>query len=113
TVTDLAEYATVPVINGLTDLSHPCQVMTDYFTAWEKLGDLKGRKLAYIGDGNNMAHSLLFGAPKVGMNVAVATPAGYAPDPSIVGMATADADKAGTRVVVTTSIDEAVRDADV
>jgi ornithine carbamoyltransferase len=113
TVTDLAEYATVPVINGLTDLSHPCQVMADYFTAWEKFGDLKGRKLAYIGDGNNMAHSLLFGAPKVGMHVAVATPAGYAPDPTIVGMATADADSAGTKVVVTTSIDEAVREADV
>jgi ornithine carbamoyltransferase len=113
TVTDLAEYATVPVINGLTDLSHPCQVMADYFTAWEKFGDLKGRKLAYIGDGNNMAHSLLFGAPKVGMNIAVATPAGYAPDPTIVGQALADADSAGTKVVVTTSIDEAVRDADV
>jgi ornithine carbamoyltransferase len=113
TVTDLAEYATVPVINGLTDLSHPCQVMADYFTAWEKFGDLKGRKLAYVGDGNNMAHSLLFGAPKVGMHVAVATPAGYAPDPTIVGQALADADAAGTKVVVTTSIEEAVRDADV
>src|SRR5213592_3636032 len=113
TVTDLAEYATVPVINGLTDLSHPCQVMADYFTAWEKFGDLKGRKLAYIGDGNNMAHSLLFGAPKVGMHVAIATPAGYAPDPTIVGAAQADADAAGTKVIVTTSIDEAVRDADV
>jgi len=113
TITDLAEYATVPVINGLTDLSHPCQVMADYFTAWEKFGDLKGRKLAYVGDGNNMAHSLLFGAPKVGMNVAVATPAGYAPDPTVVGQALADADSAGTKVVVTTSIDEAVRDADV
>ena len=113
TVTDLAEYADVPVINGLTDLSHPCQVMADYFTAWEKFGDLKGRKLAYIGDGNNMAHSLLFGAPKVGMDVAIAAPAGYAPDPTIVGMATADADAAGTHVVVTTSIDEAVAGADV
>ncbi|MEK6373802.1 MAG: ornithine carbamoyltransferase [Acidobacteriota bacterium] len=113
TVTDLAEYATVPVINGLTDLSHPCQVMADYFTAWEKFGDLKGRKLAYVGDGNNMAHSLLFGAPKVGMNVAVATPAGYPPDPTIVGQALADADAAGTKIVVTTSIEEAVRDADV
>ena len=113
TVTDLAEFATVPVINGLTDLSHPCQVMADYFTAWEKFGDLEGRKLAYIGDGNNMAHSLMFGAPKVGMHVAVATPAGYAPDPTVVGMAQADADAAGTKVVVTTSIDEAVRDADV
>jgi len=113
TVTDLAEYATVPVINGLTDLSHPCQVMADYFTAWEKFGDLKGRKLAYIGDGNNMAHSLMFGAPKVGMDVAIATPGGYAPDATIVGTATADADSAGTRVIVTTSIDDAVRDADV
>src|SRR5213596_3762807 len=113
TVTDLAEYASVPVINGLTDLSHPCQAMTDYFTAWEKFGDLKGRKLAYVGDGNNMAHSLMFGAPKVGMHVAIATPAGYAPDPTIVGVATADADAAGTKVVVTTSIEEAVRDADV
>ena len=113
TVTDLAAFATVPVINGLTDLSHPCQVMADYFTAWEKFGDLHGRKLAYVGDGNNMAHSLMFGAPKVGMNIAVATPAGYAPDPTIVGQAQADADAAGTKVVVTTSIDEAVRDADV
>jgi ornithine carbamoyltransferase len=113
TVTDLAAFATVPVINGLTDLSHPCQVMADYFTAWEKFGDLKGRKLAYVGDGNNMAHSLMFGAPKVGMHVAIATPAGYAPDPTIVGQAQADADAAGTKVIVTTSIDEAVRDADV
>ena len=113
TVTDLAAFATVPVINGLTDLSHPCQVMADYFTAWEIFGDLKGRKLAYVGDGNNMAHSLMFGAPKVGMHVAVATPAGYAPDPTIVGAAQADADAAGTKVVVTTSIEEAVHDADV
>src|SRR3989440_8722379 len=81
TVTDLAEYASVPVINGLTDLSHPCQAMTDYFTAWEHLGDLKGKKFAYIGDGNNMAHSLMFGASKMGMNIVVATPGSYAPDP--------------------------------
>jgi ornithine carbamoyltransferase len=113
TVTDLAQYAPCPVINGLTDLSHPCQVMTDYFTAWEKFGDLKGRKIAYIGDGNNMAHSLLFGAPKVGMDIAIATPGGYAPDPYIVAQAEADAAAAGTKVLITTSIDEAVRDADV
>jgi ornithine carbamoyltransferase len=113
TVTELAEYASVPVINGLTDLSHPTQVMTDYFTAWEHLGDLKGRKLAYVGDGNNMAHSLMFGAPKVGMHIAVATPGGYAPDPFVVATAQADADLAGTKVIVTTSIEEAVRDADV
>ncbi len=114
TVTDLAEYASVPVINGLTDLSHPCQAMTDYFTAFEKFGgELKGRKLAYIGDGNNMAHSLLYGAPKVGMDVAVACPSGYAPDPEVVARAGADAQEAGTRMLVTTSIEEAVRGADI
>ena len=114
TVTDLAEYASVPVINGLTDLSHPCQVMTDYFTAWEKFGgELKGRKIAYVGDGNNMAHSLMFGAPKVGMHIAIATPGGYAPDPMIIGQASADAQAAGTKLTVTTSIEEAIRDADI
>jgi ornithine carbamoyltransferase len=114
TVTDLAEYSTVPVINGLTDLSHPCQAMTDYFTAWEHFGgNLKGRKLAYIGDGNNMAHSLMYGASKVGMDIAVATPGAYAPDPMVVAQAQADADAAGTKVIVTTSIDEAVAGADV
>src|SRR4051794_18554371 len=84
TVTDLAQYSSIPVINGLTDLSHPCQAMTDYFTAWEHLGDLKGRKIAYVGDGNNMAHSLMFGASKVGMDIAIATPAGYAPDHAVI-----------------------------
>ncbi|HET7436166.1 MAG TPA: ornithine carbamoyltransferase [Thermoanaerobaculia bacterium] len=113
TITDLAEYASVPVINGLSDLSHPCQAMTDYFTAWEKFGDLKGRKLAYVGDGNNMAHSLMFGAPKVGMHIAVATPAGYAPDPGVVAQAQADAQAAGTQMIITTSIEEAVAGADV
>jgi ornithine carbamoyltransferase len=114
TVTDLAEYATVPVINGLTDLSHPCQSMTDYFTAWEKFGgDLKGRKIAYVGDGNNMAHSLMYAAPKVGMDIAVATPAGYAPDPQVVAQASVAAESAGTKMSVTTSIEEAVRDADI
>ena len=106
TVTDLAQYASVPVINGLTDLSHPCQAMTDYFTAWEKFGgDLKGRKIAYVGDGNNMAHSLMFGAPKVGMNIAVACPAGYSPNGEVIEQAGADAKAAGTHVLVTTSID--------
>jgi ornithine carbamoyltransferase len=113
TVTELAEYASVPVINGLTDLSHPMQAMTDYFTAWEHLGDLKGRKLAYIGDGNNMAHSLMYGASKVGMNIAIATPPSYAPDPMVIAQSQGDADYAGTKVEITTSIDEAVRGADV
>ena len=111
TVTELAEYASIPVINGLTDLLHPCQGLTDYFTASEKLGDLKGKKIAYVGDGNNMAHSLMFGAPKVGMNIVVATPPGYAPDIEVTAKAKADGDMAGTSVIVTNSIEEAVRDA--
>jgi len=114
TITDLAEHATVPVINGLSDLSHPCQSMTDYFTAWEKFGgELKGRKMAYVGDGNNMAHSLLVAAPKVGMDIAVATPAEYAPLPEVVAEAEAAAREAGTKVVITTNMDEAIRDADI
>jgi ornithine carbamoyltransferase len=114
TVTDLAEYASVPVINGLTDLSHPCQSMTDYFTAWEHFGgELKGRKIAYVGDGNNMAHSLMYGAPKVGMDIAVACPAGYSPDGEVIAKAGADAQKAGTKMLVTTSIEEAVAGADI
>jgi ornithine carbamoyltransferase len=114
TVTDLAEYASVPVINGLTDLSHPCQAMTDYFTAWEKFGgELKGRKIAYVGDGNNMAHSLMFGAPKVGMDIAIACPNGYMPDQQVIAQAGADAQAAGTKILVTNNIDEAVRDADI
>jgi len=113
TITDLAEYASVPVINGLTDLSHPCQAMTDYFTAFEKFGDLKGRKLAYVGDGNNMAHSLMFGGPKVGMDVAIATPAGYKPDQEVTAQAQEDAHAAGTKMIITTSMEEAVEGADV
>ena len=114
TVTDLAEHATVPVINGLTDLLHPCQGMTDYFTAWEKFGgELKGRKIAYVGDGNNMAHSLMYGAPKVGMDIAIATPKGFEPDSGVLETARADAEEAGTKIIVTNFIEEAARDADI
>jgi ornithine carbamoyltransferase len=114
TVTDLAEYASVPVINGLTDLVHPCQSMTDYFTAWQHFGgELKGRKIAYVGDGNNMAHSLMYAAPKVGMDIAVACPAGYSPDAEVIAKAGADAQAAGTKMLVTTSIEEAVAGADI
>src|SRR5688572_7092991 len=114
TVTDLAEHASVPVINGLTDLSHPCQSMTDYFTAWEKFGgNLKGRKIAYVGDGNNMAHSLLVAAPKVGMDIVVATPADYAPSAEVVAQAEEAARAHGTKVTITTSLEDAVRDADI
>ena len=113
TVLDLATYATVPVINGLTDLLHPCQALTDYFTMQEKFGALRGLKLAYVGDGNNMAHSLMFGGPKCGVNVAVATPPGYGPDPDVTRRALEDAAEAGTKLVVTHSMDEAVSGAHV
>jgi len=113
TVTDLARHATIPVINGLTDLLHPCQALTDYFTMKEKFGDLRGLRLAYVGDGNNMAHSLMYGGPKCGVNVAVATPAGYEPDLEVVGRARADAAAAGTTLLVTQSKEDAVAGAHV
>ena len=113
TVLDLATYATVPVINGLTDLLHPCQALTDYFTMLERFGTLKGLKLGYVGDGNNMAHSLMFGGPKCGVDVTVATPQGYGPDPDVTRRAMNDAAAAGTKLVVTHVMDEAVSGAHV
>jgi len=113
TVTDLAKYATIPVVNGLTDLLHPCQALADYFTMTEKFGKLHGMKLAYVGDGNNMAHSLMYGGPKCGVDVAVATPAGYEPEAGVVASAQADAAAAGTKILVTRSKEEAVAGAHV
>ena len=84
TVEELAHWAAVPVINGLTDKHHPCQVLADLFTIQETLGALKCLKVAYIGDGNNMANSLIEGAVKAGMNISVACPEGYEPDKDIV-----------------------------
>ncbi|HEV3457254.1 MAG TPA: ornithine carbamoyltransferase [Thermoanaerobaculia bacterium] len=111
TVVDLARYGSVPVINGLTDDLHPCQALADYFTLGEVFGELPGRKLAYVGDGNNMAHSLLFGGAKVGMDVAVASPAGYTVKPHYVELARQDAAAAGTRVLLTADPYEAVQGA--
>jgi ornithine carbamoyltransferase len=111
TVVDLARYGSVPVINGLTDDLHPCQALADYFTLGEVFGELRGRKLAYVGDGNNMAHSLLFGGAKVGMDVAVASPAGYTVKPHYVELARQDAAAAGTRVLLTADPYEAVQGA--
>jgi ornithine carbamoyltransferase len=113
TVLDLAAHATIPVVNGLTDLLHPCQALTDYFTMSEKFGSLRGLKLAYVGDGNNMAHSLLYGGPKCGVDVAVATPKGYEPDAAVTANARADAAAAGTKILVTNVKEEAVAGAHV
>lgn len=112
-VEELALYADVPIINGLTDLMHPCQAMTDIFTAMEYKGDLKGRKLAFIGDGNNMAHSLMHICAKVGMDVAIATPFGYEPHAKIVEEAREDAKQNGSQVTVVNDPFEAAKDADV
>ena len=110
-VLDLAEYGTVPVINGLTDDLHPCQAMADYLTLREIFGELRSRKIAYVGDGNNMAHSLMLGAPKVGMDIAVATPEGYEVDQGYFDLALADAAAAGTKVELTHDPREAVEGA--
>lgn len=82
-VVEMAEHADIPIINGLTDAEHPCQVMADLMTIQEKKGRLKGLKLTYVGDGNNMAHSLMDGGAKFGMNIVIASPDGYRPDSAI------------------------------
>ena len=112
-VLDLARFGSIPVINGLTDLQHPCQVLADLQTVAERKGRLEGLKLAYLGDGNNMANSLLHGCAKVGMDVAIAAPAGYSCDPGCVAEARFDAGKNGSTVLLTTDPDEAVAGADV
>lgn len=111
-VVELARHAAVPVINGLSDAAHPCQVLADYQTLYEHKGKLQGLKLAYIGDGNNMAHSLMIGGAKLGVYVSVASPEGYEPDPQIVADAKEIAKATGARIEVVREPKEAVRDAD-
>src|SRR3989337_775693 len=112
-VIDLAKYASIPIINGLTDLLHPCQVLADLFTILEKKGKLKGLKLAYIGDGNNMAHSLLHGCSKVGMNISVASPKAYKPKEEIVNNALRNAKVMNSKVEILDSPEEAVKDQEI
>jgi ornithine carbamoyltransferase len=112
-VIDLAKYGSIPVINGLTDLHHPCQVLTDLFTILEKRRTLKGLKLAYIGDGNNMAHSLLHGCSKVGMNITIASPSGYKPLKEIVEESNVNAKYMGSKIEITEDPVKAVKDADI
>ena len=112
-VEDLAKYGTIPIINGLTDLVHPCQILADFQTIREHKGKLEGLKLAYIGDGNNMAHSLLYGGAKVGMEIAIATPKQYECDPEVVKNALEDAKATGTKLTLTNDPVEAIKDADV
>ena len=108
TVEDLAKYASIPVINGLSDLLHPCQALADFLTVRERFGTVRGFALCYVGDGNNVAHSLLLTGAKLGARVTVVTPPGYAPDPRVVDWARAAAAGTGGAITLTTSIEEGV-----
>lgn len=112
-VVELARYSRVPVINGLSDYNHPCQAFADFFTIWEKLGRLKGVHLAYVGDGNNVATSLMIGGAMLGLHVRVGTPLGYAPKAEVVALAQSLAANSGGSVSLTNDPFEAVADADV
>jgi ornithine carbamoyltransferase len=112
-VETFAKYAQMPIINALTDLEHPCQVFADLQTIQECFGQLAGLKLAYFGDGNNMAHSLLLGCATVGMDIAIACPTDFTPDLAIVDRARSIAAINGTQVVITQSPEEAASQAHV
>lgn len=111
-VIDLTQTCHIPVINALTDLLHPCQAMADFFTLKEKRGDLANFKLAYVGDGNNVCHSLLSAAAKAGSKMSVATPPGYEPDPEIRKQAEEDGKETGASFSFTNDPSEAVENAD-
>jgi ornithine carbamoyltransferase len=112
-VETLAHYASVPVINGLSDYDHPCQVMADLLTLREHIGDFKGKQLVFIGDGYNMANGLLFGASKVGLNLTVATPDAYKPNAEVMAKAMEYSEESGAAIRWTTDPREALQNADV
>ncbi|MGI6143708.1 MAG: ornithine carbamoyltransferase [bacterium] len=112
-VEELAANAGIPVINGLTDQFHPCQALADFYTIYQKKGKLEGLKLAFVGDGNNnVTHSLLLGAAKLGVNIHVAAPEGYEPEAEILALARQEAENSGCSVVLGTDPVEAVTGAD-
>jgi len=112
-VEDLAKYASVPVINGLSDFSHPCQALADYQTILEKKGRIQGLKVVYVGDGNNVAHSLMIAGTKLGANVVVATPEGFEPDEKVIRWAEGNAAESGGSFELLHDPVQAVKDADV
>src|SRR5229473_5891811 len=101
TITDMAENSCIPVINALSDVEHPCQAYADFFTLQEKFGDLSRVRLAYVGDGNNVAHSLMLTAVSLGAKISIATPAGYAPDPEITAATLEIASRTGGQLTIT------------
>ncbi|MFA0758968.1 MAG: hypothetical protein KEFWMYNX_001205 [Candidatus Fervidibacter sp.] len=112
TLEELAEWAQAPVINALSDLEHPCQALADLFTLWELWGELKGHRLAFIGDGFNVAHSLMLLCALLGVHCTVATPKGYEPKPAIMRKARQLAEQTGARITLTDDPVAAVRDAE-
>jgi ornithine carbamoyltransferase len=113
TVEEMAEEACVPVINGLTDFSHPCQAIADFLTILEVKGNLRGVKLAYIGDGNNVAHSLIEGAVRFGVHLSIASPQGYDPNPVVVKWAKENASATGCTIEMLRDPIQAAQDSDV
>ncbi len=113
TILDLIKSSRVPVVNGLSDFTHPCQGLADLFTIHEKKGHLAGLKLAYVGDGNNVAHSLIYGSSKMGMNITLGCPKGYEPNPKVVSEAKKEAKRTGCEVKVTDDPKGAVNKADI
>jgi ornithine carbamoyltransferase len=113
TILDLVKYSKVPVINGLSDLTHPCQGLADLFTIYEKKGRLSGLKLAYVGDGNNVAHSLIYGCSKVGTDITLGCPKGFEPNSEVVSRAKEEAKRNGCKIRVTNDPKEAARGADI
>ena len=110
-VEEMARYASVPVINGLSDDSHPCQGLADLFTVQEKLGSLQGARIAYVGDGNNVCHSLMEGCALLGVHLTVAAPKGYLPHPAVARWAKEQAGKSGARIETVPDPERAVRGA--
>lgn len=110
---ELAKYASIPIINGLSDLAHPCQALGDMFTIREKFGSFKGITIAYIGDGNNVLNSLMVAAAKLGINMKVATPKNYEPDRDMVKRAKAIAAESGSKLELSNDPKKAAKDADV
>ncbi|MBI2883072.1 MAG: ornithine carbamoyltransferase [Candidatus Methylomirabilis oxyfera] len=113
TVEELARHAAIPVINGLSDLTHPCQILADLFTLQEKCGTLHGVKVAYIGDGNNVCHSWLYGAARTGIELHVACPKGYEPDGDVVAASRQEAEASGGHIALLNDARAAAERADV
>ncbi len=112
-VQELAHFASIPVINGLTDLLHPCQALADFLTIWEVKGTLEGLKVAYVGDGNNVAHSFMLGCSKLGVDISLASPEGYRVDQEIYNRAKEFASEGGSTVILEDDPKLAVRGAQV